>query len=89
VKAAIGTLASLHAKAPLALKLNTVNACRKFSGILEIIAAVLVSEHVVIMLGVITALRGMFVHRSQNLWYRQIFVCVSSYSYVNSFSTIS
>lgn len=57
-------------------------------GVFEILFALFLSEQVVASFGMPIALRGMFVHRSQNLWYRQIFVCISAYSYVNSFSVI-
>lgn len=73
----------------IGLKLISVNVFRKFSGVLEILSALCTAEYVAVAFGLITALRGMFIHRSQNVWYRQIFVCLSAFTYVNSFAPIT
>jgi uncharacterized membrane protein len=71
------------------LKLITTHACRKFSGIFDLIISYFTSEYLVFnIFGVITALFGIYIHHSQNYLYRQIFIIVSSYSYMNSFAPI-
>ena len=70
------------------MKLKSLNLYRKFSGILEILYALCCYEYVVVACGVWTALKGMYIHRSQNLFYRQIFVIISAFTYVNSFEPI-
>lgn len=92
VKTAVLGLSKIAAPATatvLGLKLKSVNIMRKFSGLVELLPALLFYEYVVLHVGLITALRGMYIHRSQNLWYRQIFVLISSFTYVNSFSIIN
>ena len=73
---------------PLGLKLQSNNVLRKFSGILDLVLACLYSDHVVVTFGLITALRGMYLHRSQNQLYRQVFVFMSSFTFINAFSPI-
>eukprot|EP01036_Dinobryon_divergens_P029606 gene29606-38728_t len=79
----------------LALSLQSKGLCRKFAGILDILISymnlTLRREVYVVcsMLSLINALRGIFIHRSQNLWYRRIFILVSSFSYVNSFNKLT
>ncbi len=73
---------------PVGLKLQSNHVLRKFSGIVDVFLACLYSDHVVISFGLITALRGMYLHRSQNQLYRQLFVLMSSFTYVNAFSPI-
>jgi len=79
----------------LALTLQSKGICRKFSGMLDILVSCLkLALHrevyvVCSVLGVINAaMRGIFIHRSQNVWYRRIFILISSFSYVNSFNKL-
>ena len=79
----------------LALILRSKGICRKFAGMLDILISCLnltLQREVYVVcsvLGVINALRGIFIHRSQNVWYRRIFIIISSFSYVNSFNKLA
>jgi len=73
---------------PVGLKLQSNNVLRKFSGVFDILLACWFSEYVVVAMGLWTALRGMYLHRSQNQLYRQVFVLLSSFTYINSFAPI-
>ena len=79
----------------LALSLQSKCLCRKFSGILDILLSYVNltlrrEEYVVCsLLSLMNAMRGIFIHRSQNLWYRRIFILLSSFSYVNSFNKLT
>lgn len=69
----------------LAYKLKSKNVFRKFLGVFEILPSLCLDEHIVFGLQLLKTFAGMQAHSSQNLWYRQIFICLSSFTYVNSF----
>lgn len=73
---------------PLGLKLKSNHICRKFCGMLDILLEYWLSEYLVVSFGLLTALKGMYIHRSQNQFYRQVFVLLSTFTYVNSFVPI-
>ena len=75
----------------VALTLESKNCFRKFSGIFEIIFTFFLKSDLLIFsfASIIYAWRGIHVHKTQNVWYRRIFILLSSYSYVNSFNKIS
>jgi N-acetylglucosaminylphosphatidylinositol deacetylase len=89
VRLALSELAKQSPNSPLGLKLKSLSILRKFCGVLELFLAWLFADYVVASFGLLTALRGMYVHRSQNLLYRQVFVVISAFTYVNSFAPIS
>lgn len=89
VRLALSELSKQSPSPPLGLKLKSLGILRKFSGIFELLWAWLFADYVVASFGLLTALRGMYVHRSQNLLYRQVFVVISAFTYVNSFAQIS
>lgn len=73
---------------PLGLKLKSNPICRKFCGILDLLIEFWFAEYLVISFGLYTALKGMYIHRSQNQFYRQVFVLMSTFTYINSFTPI-
>jgi hypothetical protein len=74
---------------PVGLKLLSNNIVQKFCVPLHLLLVLLFAEFPVLYLaGVFIALRGMHLHRSQNHLYRQVFVVISSFSYVNTFAPI-
>lgn len=75
---------------PVFLKLNSKNVLRKFCGPIDIILAILLRElYVYHHVSPLLAMKGIYTHKSQNVWYRRIFIVLSSFSYVNSFKEIS
>ena len=74
---------------PLGLKLKSNHICLKFLPLIDLLVAYLCFEYVVVSFGTLTALKGMYLHRSQNQLYRQVFVLLSSFTYINSFVPIN
>ena len=71
-------------------KLKSKDVVRKFLGLLDILISFLLGEAILVhLVGPLFALRGIYIHRSQNLPYRQVFVLISSFSYINSFLPIT
>lgn len=76
-----------------AIKLKSKSFFRKFMGPFDIILSLLFSFLLDALLVVgfktmLSAFRGMYIHKSQNKLYRQIFVVISSFSYINEFESI-
>lgn len=70
------------------LKLQTTNVFRKFFGVLDLPLSLL-SDNVVINFNLLKVLKGMQAHKSQNVWYRILFVLFSRYTYMNTFVKIA
>lgn len=91
VRKALSQLKSEHPKKRIVgLKLVTNTSFRKFLGPIDIILArVLNNANVIIFsLSIIKAIRGMYAHKTQNHMYRQVFIVLSSMTYVNCFADI-
>ena len=88
VQLALGTLARRNIFL-LGLKLHTTPFVRKFLGVSDVPLSVLTSEYAVVNFNLIRVLRGMAAHKSQNVWYRILFVLFSRYTYVNTFVKIN
>jgi len=74
----------------VALKLKSKNFFRKFCGPIDLLFSYLFAENFVWSLwSVFNGLKGIYVHQSQNVWYRRLFVLMSSFSYVNSFTELN
>lgn len=71
------------------LKLLSTNVMRKFLGFFDIIFSIFTSDHILLNYNLFQVFRGMAAHRSQNVWYRILFVLFSRYTYMNTFSSIS
>jgi N-acetylglucosaminylphosphatidylinositol deacetylase len=71
------------------LKLESTNCVRKFLGIFDLILSYSLSDLVFTNLNVIAVIKGMAIHKSQNVWYRVLFVLFSRYTYFNTFTNIS
>ena len=69
----------------MAFKLKSKNILRKFLGLLEFPLALCLDEHIVFSLQLLKSIAGMQAHVSQNLFYRQVFIALSSFTYINSF----
>ena len=73
-------------------KLITTNTCRKFIGLFDIILSCLIFPYhdlIVYNFNLITVMMGLWSHKSQMVWYRIIFIILSRYTYVNTFSIIN
>ena len=73
----------------LGLKLCTTLFTRKFLGLFDIPFSMIFSEYSIVNFNLIRVLSGMRAHRSQNVWYRILFVLFSRYTYVNTFVLIN
>jgi N-acetylglucosaminylphosphatidylinositol deacetylase len=71
------------------VKLDTTNCLRKFSGPLDIILSLCLSDMVVVSRNPMCAYRAMKAHRSQMVWFRYLFIIFSRYTYVNTFSVVA
>ena len=71
------------------LKLQSTNVIRKFLGFFDVIFSIFTSDQMLLNYNLFQVLRGMAAHKSQNVWYRVLFVLFSRYSYVNTFASIS
>lgn len=72
----------------VALKLQSKSTVRKFLGPFDLFFSMWSSEYVIFSCHVVRTLMGMYAHASQNLWYRKIFVVLSSFTYMNAFAKI-
>jgi len=72
----------------LGLRLSSVPLYRKFLGIFDLLIAYWLSDYLITKFCISIALKGMYIHRSQNRWYRQLFVLLSTFSVINSFTPI-
>ncbi len=73
----------------VAMRLKSKALVRKFLGPFDVVFALLFSQYIVFSLSsVFVAWRGMFAHHSQNKLYRQVFVILSAFSYMNEFEII-
>jgi len=71
------------------LKLDSVNIVRKFMGIFDcFVTRASGSAYVVYNLNVVAVVRALAMHWSQFVWFRFIFIVLSRFSYMNSFSSI-
>jgi hypothetical protein len=73
------------------MKLQSKNFVRKFCGAAEILSALTCCRSAQVLVqpsGIFFALKGMYIHSTQNAFYRQLFVLFSSYSFINSFDPI-
>ena len=68
------------------IKLESTNLLRKFTGPIDVLFSLLLSDLVVINSNPCVAYKAMRAHRSQFLWYRYIFIVLSRYTYVNTYS---
>ena len=67
------------------LKLHSTNLIRKFMGIADLPFSFIFAEHVAINFNLFRVIQGMAAHKSQNVWYRILFVIFARYTYVNTF----
>jgi len=71
------------------LSLDSTNLCRKFSGIFDtLFSSVSGADLVTSLWHPLASLRAMQAHRSQLVWFRYLFVFLSRYSYVNTFTCV-
>ena len=80
---------SRRKKKPIGLKLQTTSIFRKFLGFFDVPFSLFSCENVVVNFNLFRVLKGMTAHRSQNVWYRILFVLFSRYTYVNTFVSIT
>lgn len=76
-------------KRTVGLKLESTNCVRKFLGIFDLIFSYLLSDFMFININFMSVMKGMAMHKSQNVWYRVLFVLFSRYTYVNTLTNIS
>ena len=58
-------------------------------GAFDIPLSIISSENAIINFNVALVLKGMAAHKSQNVWYRVLFVLFCRYTYVNTFRSIN
>ena len=73
----------------LGLKLHTTSYLRQFMGAFDIPLSIISSEYAIVNFNVALVLKGMAAHKSQNVWYRVLFVLFCRYTYVNTFRCIN
>ncbi len=73
----------------LGLKLQSKNILRKFLGPYDILFSLWFSEYVIVSISFWRTLHGMQLHASQNKLYRQVFVILSSFTYINCFAYLN
>lgn len=73
-------------------KLISTNDIRKFYGVFDLpfshICSYVFSNIMVVNFNLFLVMKGMHSHRSQNVWYRILFIIFSRYSYINTFITM-
>jgi N-acetylglucosaminylphosphatidylinositol deacetylase len=79
---------SKEKKRIIGLKLESTNCVRKFLGIFDLLLSYSLSDLIFTNFNVMTVIKGMAIHKSQNIWYRVLFVLFSRYTYVNTFTNI-
>jgi N-acetylglucosaminylphosphatidylinositol deacetylase len=62
---------------------------RKYAGVCDILLSLCLDEHVLVSMRLDRVVRGMQAHHSQFVWFRMIFIVVSCFSFVNTFSVIT
>lgn len=82
-------VATRENKRIIGLKLDSTNCVRKFLGIFDLIFSYSASDLVFTNFNFVSVMRGMAMHKSQNVWYRVLFVLFSRFTYVNTFTNIS
>ena len=70
------------------LKLHSTNVLRKFLGLIDLPLSCFFAEHIAINFNLFRVIQGMAAHKSQNVWYRILFVIFARYSYVNTFTKL-
>jgi N-acetylglucosaminylphosphatidylinositol deacetylase len=91
VKTALSQLKSEQPKNGLmGLKLVTNTIFRKFFGPVDLLLAIFCNNaHIIVFSwSIIKAIKWMYAHKSQNYMYRQVFIVLSSMTYVNCFADI-
>jgi len=73
----------------LGLQLDSVSILRKFIGLFDLLLSLALSEVVFVNCNKSLVFETMYLHYSQFVWYRFLFVLFSRYSYINTFSKIS
>jgi len=78
------------APALTAFKLNSTNIVRKYSGVFDIMVSCLLApdDYMDISLNVSQVYNAMTLHKTQFVWYRRIFVLISRFSYVNTYTEL-
>ncbi len=71
------------------LKLTSRNLLRKFLGPFDLLFSLWFSENVVLSMNLWRAISGMYAHNSQNHLYRQVFILLSAFTYINEFEELS
>lgn len=71
------------------LQLDSVSILRKFIGFFDLLLSMALSEVVFVNCNQSLVFETMYLHHSQFVWYRLLFIVFSRYSYINTFSKIS
>ena len=78
-----------NVKKIIGFKLHTTSCLRQFLGVFDIPLSFFCFEYSIINFNLALVLKGMAAHKSQNVWYRVLFVLFCRYTYVNTFICIN